>query len=180
MTAAAAAAFFSPIRSAAYLWKTATPREREQLLRDAATPAEKALNALLAADARTASRYKFQAHICGYYADFLFRAAKLVVEVDGSAHSSGKAKQADARRTRRLNKAGYRVLRFWNGEVERDGQGVMRRIVWALVAGNPKFPSVEQATAMLNKVQAVLLEPPSLDDIIINTRVGSRRKQAAV
>ncbi len=43
--------------------------------------------------------------------DFLAPARKLVVEVDGAYHGDARRRRSDARRDRRLERAGYRVLR---------------------------------------------------------------------
>ncbi len=44
--------------------------------------------------------------------DFMAPARKLVVEVDGGYHARGARRRSDARRDRRLEHAGYRVLRL--------------------------------------------------------------------
>jgi leucyl-tRNA synthetase len=44
--------------------------------------------------------------------DFMAPARKLVVEVDGGYHSDVRRQRADARRDKRLERAGYRVLRL--------------------------------------------------------------------
>jgi very-short-patch-repair endonuclease len=53
------------------------------------------------------------ARLLGYEVDFLWRDAKVVVEVDGFAfHSTREAFERDRRRDARLLAAGYRVVRF--------------------------------------------------------------------
>jgi very-short-patch-repair endonuclease len=44
--------------------------------------------------------------------DFAAPAPKLVVEVDGGYHGSDARRRSDARRDKRLERAGYRVLRL--------------------------------------------------------------------
>jgi leucyl-tRNA synthetase len=44
--------------------------------------------------------------------DFMAPARKLIVEVDGGYHGDVRQQRADARRERRLVRAGYRVLRL--------------------------------------------------------------------
>ena len=44
--------------------------------------------------------------------DFMAPARKLVVEVDGGYHGDARRQRADARRDKRLERAGYRVLRL--------------------------------------------------------------------
>ena len=60
-----------------------------------------------------------------YIADFLAPSVKLVVEVDGAYHS--RRITADARRTRVLERLGYRVLRL-------DAELVLRRLPAAVAA----------------------------------------------
>ena len=55
-----------------------------------------------------------QESIGPYYADFVCRACKLVVEVDGSQHADS---AYDDKRDAALIALGYRVLRFWNADI---------------------------------------------------------------
>lgn len=112
-------------------WKRLTISQREVHLRSRATPEELRLKALLTADLRTRGRFLFQSHLLGYYPDFLFKSARLVVELDGAVHCGPRAQLMDRRRTRKFVVAGYRVLRFWNSEL-RDEQRVVEKIVNSL------------------------------------------------
>ena len=71
--------------------------------------------------------YKFvrQAPLGPYIADFLCRAERLVVEIDGEQHADD---DRDVRRTAFLNENGYSVLRFWNHEVLREREAVLDAI----------------------------------------------------
>jgi hypothetical protein len=51
----------------------------------------------------------------GYIIDFACPAAKLVIELDGGQHASSTS--TDEMRTRAIAQRGYRVIRFWNGDV---------------------------------------------------------------
>ncbi len=62
--------------------------------------------------------------------DFVCPRAGLVVELDGGQHDE--RSDADEARTRRLNRSGYRVLRFWNHEAVNDMEGVIHTIRQAL------------------------------------------------
>ncbi len=62
-----------------------------------------------------------------HVADFACRRAKLVVELDGGQH--GDAVEADAVRTRIIEACGYKVIRFWNGEVTENLDGVLGTIL---------------------------------------------------
>ena len=67
-----------------------------------------------------------QAVIGPYIVDFVVPACRLVIELDGSQHAD--QTDYDARRTALLEREGYRVLRFWNGEVMRSLEEVLRVI----------------------------------------------------
>jgi len=80
---------------------------------------------------RTLCGYKFrrQAPIGPYVADFACMERRLIVEVDGGQHS---ACVADALRTMALQAEGYRVLRFWNNDVLLQTPAVLEQILAAL------------------------------------------------
>ena len=61
-----------------------------------------------------------------YVADFAIPALKLVIEIDGGQHAT--AGEMDEKRTRDLNRHGYRVIRFWNNEVLGNLEGVLETI----------------------------------------------------
>jgi very-short-patch-repair endonuclease len=64
-----------------------------------------------------------------YFLDFLCREAGLVVEVDGGQHADQIA--YDQRRSAYLERAGLRVLRFWNSAVLTNRDGVCLTILEA-------------------------------------------------
>jgi very-short-patch-repair endonuclease len=76
------------------------------------------------------SHFRRQAAIGPFIVDFASRRAKLVIELDGGQHDWQQA--SDASRTRRIEAAGYRVLRFWNNEVLGNLEGVLNEIQRAL------------------------------------------------
>ena len=112
-----------------------TPRRttrRAQLLRKTPSEAEKRLWGFLRD--RRLNDFKFvrQAPLGPYFADFLCRERKLIVEVDGVTHGDDHQVAHDARRTRYLESQGYRVLRVWNIEVFTNLDGVLTTILMAL------------------------------------------------
>jgi len=65
-----------------------------------------------------------QFQIDNFVADLACRTAKLAIELDGGQHDAAR----DAARTAIIEKYGYRVLRFWNGDVIANTDGVLETI----------------------------------------------------
>jgi very-short-patch-repair endonuclease len=107
--------------------ENATARARS--LRDGDNMAEALLWTEL--NDRKLGGYKFvrQFPIGPFYADFLCRKSRLVVEVDGSQHASS---AADRRRDEYMRAAGYSVLRFWNIDVLKHMPSVCETVLAAL------------------------------------------------
>lgn len=78
-------------------------------------------------------RFRRQFPIGNFIADFACPRARLVIEVDGGQHLEQAAK--DAWRTRLIEERGYRVIRFWDGEVLTEIDGVLESIEQALREG---------------------------------------------
>jgi very-short-patch-repair endonuclease len=74
-----------------------------------------------------------------YVIDFVCLEAMLAVEVDGGQHSENA--REDAARTEHLERAGFRLLRFWNNDVLRDTEAVTEAIWKALRSPPPSQPS---------------------------------------
>lgn len=77
-----------------------------------------------------------------FFADFLCRELKLVIELDGFSHDL--APERDAARDRWMSCEGYTVLRFANAEVHGNLEGVVTAIDEAIarlrVTGPPLTP----------------------------------------
>ncbi|QID17068.1 endonuclease domain-containing protein [Nitrogeniibacter mangrovi] len=73
-----------------------------------------------------AVKFRRQHPFNGYVLDFVCLELKLVIEVDGGQHAEDA--EHDAARTRALERAGFRVLRFWNNEVLMQTDAVLERI----------------------------------------------------
>jgi len=75
--------------------------------------------------------FRRQHPIGDYIADFACLEKKLIVEIDGGQHAQ-EQKAYDEKRTVFLEKAGYRILRFWNNEALANVEGVLQNIAEAL------------------------------------------------
>ncbi len=102
-------------------WK-ARDTSRARQLRNAATPAERRLWQHLARS-QTGAKFSRQLPVGHFYADFLCRELRLVVECDGISHDREPAR--DAIRDRWMHANGYHVLRFTNAEVLGNVEGVV-------------------------------------------------------
>ncbi|MDE0390383.1 MAG: endonuclease domain-containing protein [Rhodospirillales bacterium] len=102
----------------------ARTRRARKLRRDA-TEAERILWRALRGAALPA-RVRRQHPIGRHIADFAVPSRKLVIEVDGGQHASALAR--DSARTRMLEARGWRVIRFWNGDVMSNLDGVLETI----------------------------------------------------
>jgi very-short-patch-repair endonuclease len=73
---------------------------------------------------RQLNGYKFvrQLPVGRFIADFACREADLIIELDGGQHAEN---AADVLRTAILKQHGYGVMRFWNGDVLTNIEGVL-------------------------------------------------------
>jgi very-short-patch-repair endonuclease len=84
-------------------------------------------------------RFRRQSPIGPYVVDFVCAEIRLIVEVDGGQHSWREAQ--DARRTEWLESQGYRLIRFWDNEVNENIEGVLEKIVLVATETPPPRPS---------------------------------------
>ncbi len=59
-----------------------------------------------------------------YIADFACLEKKIIIEIDGGQHNQEEDIKYDNRRTEYLNSLGYKVLRFWNNDIDKNINGV--------------------------------------------------------
>jgi very-short-patch-repair endonuclease len=97
-------------------------------LRQSATDAERKLWSILRDYQVAGLRFRRQQPIGPYIADFYCPGAKLVIELDGDQHGEDGDAAYDAARTQWLESRGYRVLRFANGQVQKNPQAVLDEI----------------------------------------------------
>jgi very-short-patch-repair endonuclease len=116
---------------------------RAQTLRAASTEAEKKLWRRLRDHRLGGAKFMRQSPIGPYYADFVCRACKLVVELDGSQHADS---AYDDKRDAILLAFGYRVLRFWNADVLGSIDDVCETIVAAVESRLAPFERFKSLT----------------------------------
>ena len=95
-------------------------------LRRELTPAEHKLWAQLRGNKLNVVSFRRQHAIGNYIVDFVSIKKKLIIELDGSQHLE--QTEYDEERTKYLESQGYKVIRFWNNQVEKEMNGVIRAI----------------------------------------------------
>ncbi len=81
-----------------------------------------------------ASHFRRQVRLGHYIVDFASHGLKLVIELDGGQHAE--RTELDAKRTRFLEREGYRVLRFWNNDVMQNIDGVLE-VIQSFILATP-------------------------------------------
>ena len=71
-------------------------------------------------------KFKRQESIGDYIIDFYCREKKLIIELDGEIHKN--QSESDLERTRFLESLGFKVLRFWNNQIETEIEKVLEKI----------------------------------------------------
>lgn len=90
-----------------------------------ATPVERELWRHVARS-QLGAKFSHQMPVGPFFADFLCRELKLVIELDGFSHNL--APKRDAARDRWMKREGYTVLRFANAEVHGNFEGLVTAI----------------------------------------------------
>ncbi|KKC25885.1 endonuclease domain-containing protein [Sphingomonas sp. SRS2] len=114
------------------------PTKLARQLRNHATDVERKLWYHLRASQLNGFKFRRQIPIAGYVADFLCSSVRLVIELDGGQHDLQAGE--DEVRTRRIEAEGYRVIRFWNNDVNDSLDAVLARIAEALAESSEAHP----------------------------------------
>ena len=112
--------------------KEESPRERGRRLRAESTAEEQKLWLRLRAKRFGGFKFRRQHRIGPYFADFCCVKRRLVIELDGSQHAEQEKELRDGTRSEYLREQGYRVIRFWNEQINRDMNEVLEAIYAAL------------------------------------------------
>ena len=105
-----------------------TAKIRAHALRQSLTDAERKLWYALRDRRMQSVKFRRQAPLGPFIADFLCVQHKLIIEADGSQHGQS---ARDSARDAWFTRNGYRVLRFWNHEVFTEQESVLATIAAA-------------------------------------------------
>jgi very-short-patch-repair endonuclease len=106
-------------------------------LRKRMTPQEVKLWVHLRSWRERGYHFRRQAPRAGYVVDFVCLKHCLIIEVDGGQHNLESHAARDASRDGQFVAQGYRVLRFWNNDIDTNLEGVLQRIDDALRNPHP-------------------------------------------
>jgi adenine-specific DNA-methyltransferase len=102
--------------------------ERCKNLRKNSTPQERIFWSRVRAKRFTGLKFKRQYPLGKYIVDFICLGKKLIIELDGSQHKEENQERYDKKRTEFLEKLGFKILRFWNNEINDNLEGVFIKI----------------------------------------------------
>ena len=115
---------------------------RSRRLRQTSTDAEQALWQRVRGRQLGGYKFRRQVPIAWFIADFLCEEKKLVVELDGGHHQE--QADIDERRTKQIERHGYRLVRLWNNDVLKNIEGVLETLLAELERGDDGHASPPQ------------------------------------
>lgn len=98
-------------------------------LRKNQTPQEQKIWQLLRNNQFQNLKFRRQYPIGDYVVDFICKEEKIIIEIDGGQHNIDKNIEKDKLRTEYLKSKGYRVIRFWNNDVDKNLEGVYEELL---------------------------------------------------
>ena len=106
--------------------------ETARALRKRLTPQEVKLWVKLRELKALGFHFRRQAPIGRHIVDFVSFRSQLVIEADGGQHGMPDGARSDRARDAFLQSQGFRVLRFWNSDIDTNLASVMESILSAL------------------------------------------------
>lgn len=86
-------------------------------------------------------KFRRQAPVYHYIADFYCDSLKMIIEVDGEIHNEDSKRVYDIERDKVLKDHGFKIMRFNNNEVEFELNSVVRKIESFLYQNYPELYS---------------------------------------
>ncbi len=99
---------------------------RARELRKNPTKQERILWSILRKNQFYGFKFLRQYPIEPYIVDFICREKKIIIEIDGGQHNQPDDIEYDLERTNFLNSRGYKVIRFWNNDIDNNIDGVYK------------------------------------------------------
>ena len=103
--------------------------EKARNLRKNMTPQERKIWSFLRKRSVNNMKFRRQYPIGSYIVDFICHEKMLIIEVDGGQHNENENIEYDKKRTSFLESKGFKVIRFWNNEIDNNIEGVYQEIL---------------------------------------------------
>jgi very-short-patch-repair endonuclease len=123
------------------MWPTLITHAKE--MRKSPTVAEKLLWQNLRNRKLAGYKFRRQHPILYFIPDFVCLEKKLIIELDGQPHNDTEQRKADYFRACMLAEQGYRIIRFWNHDIEKNQLVVLEKIKQRLEL-NEDVASIQQ------------------------------------
>ena len=103
--------------------------EKTRTLRKNMTKQERLLWQFLRKKNINGLKFRRQYPIGKYIVDFICNEKRLIIEIDGGQHNENQNIVYDQERTKYLETKGFKVIRFWNLDIENNIEGVYLEIL---------------------------------------------------
>lgn len=103
-------------------------KQNARLLRKNMTDQERKIWSILKNRNFYGFRFLRQFQIGNYIVDFVCRSKKIIIEIDGGQHNHPQSIIEDNLRTAYLESRGYKVIRFWNNDIDMNIKGVYSKL----------------------------------------------------
>ncbi|MEI7804626.1 MAG: DUF559 domain-containing protein [Hyphomicrobiales bacterium] len=102
--------------------------QRARALRKSMTPQEVKLWVHLRSWRARGFHFRRQVPRDGFILDFVCLRQRLIIEIDGGQHGMSSHAMRDKNRDALFSRQNFRILRFWNNEVDENLEGVLETI----------------------------------------------------
>ena len=112
--------------------------KQSRSLRKNQTPHEKKLWRHLRSRQLQQVKFRRQHTIGSYIVDFCCPDKKVVIELDGGGHAEPSQQQKDKSRDQFLIQEGWKIIRFWNSDIDENFEGVLEKIYQVVDSPSPQ------------------------------------------
>jgi len=117
-----------------FLYNHKSLRDRRKELRNNVTVAESVLWSKLKRSQFESCRFVRQYNVGSYILDFFCPKLRLAIELDGNQHKEADSVLYDKDRGEYLKSVDIKTIRFWNGDIIKDMQSVLKNLRKELLA----------------------------------------------
>lgn len=131
-------------------------------LRNEPTLAEKTIWQALRAG-QLGTKFRRQYPIGPYFADFVCKERKLIIEIDGGQHNE----KTDRGRSLFIESAGYKIIRFWNNDILNNLEGALNVIKSNLKENTSPLEGFNKEDSEITLIHNTPQQGSGMDKIIV-------------